>query len=236
VAGVVRDLISTDMWRVVNGISDFPADPAATFGPDGPTPAEVLDRLNRTVIGLAAFGGLAVESMTRGEGWRFLDLGRKLERALHTIALLKGTLIYAAPNEGPVLDAVLEVADSAMTYRRRYMGTLRAEAVLDLVVLDESNPRSLSAQLAALEDDVSHLPRPARLAGRGPDQRFALAALGTVRLAEAEKLAAVQENNRPGLRALLDEVGTLLPALSDSITLQYLSHLTAARHLAGTTA
>ncbi|HEX3147359.1 MAG TPA: circularly permuted type 2 ATP-grasp protein [Gemmataceae bacterium] len=235
VAGVVRDLISTDMWRVVNGLSDFPADPAATFGSDGPTPAEVLDRLNRTVIGLAAFGGLAVESMTRGEGWRFLDLGRKLERAMHTIALLKGTLVYAAPNEGPVLDAVLEVADSAMTYRRRYMGTLRAEAVLDLVVLDESNPRSLCAQLAALEDDVSHLPRPARLAGRGPDQRLALAALGAVRLAEAEKLAATFDNSRPDLRTLLDEVGTLLPALSDTITLQYLSHLTAARHLSGTT-
>jgi uncharacterized circularly permuted ATP-grasp superfamily protein/uncharacterized alpha-E superfamily protein len=232
VAGIVRDLISTDMWRVVNGISDFPADPAAAFGPDGPTPAAVLDRLNRVVTGLAAFGGLAIESMTRSEGWRFLDLGRKLERALHTIALLKGTLVYPAPNEGPVLDAVLEVADCGMTYRRRYLSNLRPEAVLDLVVLDESNPRSLATQLMALDDDVSNLPRPRR-AGRGPEERLALAALGSVRLAEAEKLAVVTDHVRPGLRALLDEVGAALPALSDIITQQYLSHLQASRHLAG---
>jgi uncharacterized circularly permuted ATP-grasp superfamily protein/uncharacterized alpha-E superfamily protein len=228
VAGVVRDLISTDMWRVVNGLSD---DPAAV-GADDPTPAAVLDRLNRVVTGLAAFGGLAVESMTRGEGWRFLDLGRKLERAWHTIALLNGTLVYPAPNEGPVLDAVLEVADSGMTYRRRYLSNLRPEAVLDLVVLDESNPRSLATQLTALEDDVGHLPHPAR-AGRGLEQRLALAVLGSVRLAEAEKLAAVSDHARPGLRALLDEIGTTLPALSDAITLQYLTHLQASRHLAG---
>ncbi len=106
--------------------------------------------------------------MTRGEGWRFLDMGRRLERALHTLALLNGTLVYPAPQEGPVLDAVLEVADSGMTYRRRYLSSLRAEAVLDLLVLDETNPRSLAAQLVAMDDDVNHLPRPAPAGWPGP--------------------------------------------------------------------
>ena len=59
-----------------------------------------------------------------------------------------------------MLDAVLEIADSRMTYRRRYLSSLRAEAVLDLVLFDETNPRSLAAQLVALDDDVNHLPRP----------------------------------------------------------------------------
>ena len=231
VASVVRDLISLDMWRVVNTLSEFPAHPAAA-GDDGPTPADLLDLLNRTVITLAAFGGLAAESMTRGDVWRFLDMGRKLERSLHTISLLRATLVRPPAAEGPVLDAVLEVADSAMTYRRRYLGSLRAEAVLDLVVEDETNPRSLASQLAALSDDVDHLPRPAGSAGRAPEQRFALAALGSVRLAEPDRLALVEFGSRPALAELLDHVGGWLPILSDAITQQYLSHLQTSRHLA----
>jgi uncharacterized alpha-E superfamily protein len=188
--------------------------------------------LNRTVLTLAAFGGLAVESMTRGEGWRFLDLGRRLERSLHMIALLNGTMAHPPKQDGPILDAVLEVADSGMTYRRRYLGSLRAEAVLDLLVFDESNPRSLASQLAALEDDVNHLPRPTRSAGRAPEQRFALAALSSVRMAEPEKLAAVVAGSRPELKTVLEHVGGWLPVLSDAITLQYLTHLQPSRHLA----
>lgn len=223
VASVVRDLISLDMWRVVSMLGE------STPG-DAPTPADVLDLLNRTVITLAAFGGLASESMTRGEGWRFLDMGRKLERSLHIIRLLRATLVNPAAHEGPVLDAVLEIVDSGMTYRRRYLSSLRAEAVLDLVVEDETNPRSLATQLAALVDDVDHLPRSA--AGRSPEQRFALAALGSVRLAEPERLAVVEEGTRPALRDLLTHVSGWLPILSDAITQQYLSHLQTSRHLA----
>jgi uncharacterized alpha-E superfamily protein len=234
VSAVVRDLISIDMWRVLNGLGDFPDDPVAAYGDDGPTAADVLDLLNRTVITLSAFGGLAVDSMTRAEGWRFLDMGRKLERALHTVALLKETLVRPARQEGPVLDALLEVADSGMTYRRRYLSSLRAEAVLDLLVSDETNPRSLASQLAALGDDVDHLPRPARRAGRSPEQWLALSALSAVRLAEAEKLAAVVDGMRPALAGLLDHVGMFLPMLSDTITQQYLTHLQTSRHLATT--
>jgi len=226
VASVVRDLISLDLWRVVNMLDEWTTDPS-----DGSTPAEVLDLLHRTIITLAAFGGLAAESMTRGEGWRFLDMGRRLERAVHTINLLRSTLVVPAVNEGPVLDAVLEVVDSRMTYRRRYLNSLRAAAVLDLVVEDETNPRSLASQLTDLADDVDHLPR-SSASGRSPEQRFALGALSSVRMAEPEKLAAVDGEVRPALRELLDHVGGWLPILSDAITQQYLSHLQVSRHLA----
>ena len=230
VASVVRDLISLDMWRVINTLSKLPGEPKLGAD-DEPTPADVLDLLNRTVMTLAAFGGLVSESMTRGEGWRFLNMGRKLERSLHLIGLLRATLVTPAAHEGPVLDAVLEVVDSGMTYRRRYMSSLRAEAVLDLVVEDETNPRSLATQLAALVDDVDHLPRPAG-AGRAPEQRFALAALASVRLAEPERLAMVEDGARPELRDLLSHVSGWLPILSDAITQQYLSHLQTSRHMA----
>ena len=231
VAGLVRDRISTDMWRVINGVAEFPSDPRVEYGDDGPTLGDVLDLLNRTVITLAAFGGLAVESMTRAEGWRFLDMGRRLERSLHMIHLLRGTLMFPAEHEGPVLDALLEIADSSMTYRRRYLGSLRAEAVLDLLVFDETNPRSLASQLVALVDDVDHLPRSTPRVGRSPEQRHVLAALTSVRLAEIDHLAAVHDGVRAGLRDLLINLMTTLPALSNALTLQYLSHLQTSRHL-----
>jgi uncharacterized alpha-E superfamily protein len=154
-----------------------------------------------------------------------------LERSLHVISLLQATLVSPAAQEGSVLDAVLEVLDSVMTYRRRYFSSLRAEAVLDLVVEDETNPRSLATQLAALVDDVDHLPR-VKSAGRAPEQRFALAALGSVRLAEPERLAVIEDGTRPALRDLLAHVAGWLPILSDAITQQYLSHLQTSRHLA----
>lgn len=232
VASIVRDLISIDMWRVLNGLSDFPTDIKKSYGADGPTPGDILDLLNQTVLTLAAFGGLATESMTRAHGWRFLDMGRRLERAMNMIALLKGTMMSPAVEEAPTLDAVLEVADSGMTYRRRYLSSLQAEAVLDLLVFDEANPRSLAAQLVALEDDVNHLPQASQGAGRPAEQRFAIAALSSVRTSEPERLAAIEDGTRPLLAELLEHVGGWLPIISDSITQHYLSHLQTSRHLA----
>jgi hypothetical protein len=127
--------------------------------------------------------------MTRGQGWRFLDMGRKLERSLHTIALVRLTLGTAQGAEGPLLEALLEIADSSMTYRRRYLGSLRTAAVLDLLLADETNPRSLAFQMAALADDVEHLPRETEHPGRGPEQRLMLSALTSLRLADVERLA-----------------------------------------------
>jgi uncharacterized alpha-E superfamily protein len=194
----------------------------------------VLDLLNRTVSTLAAFGGLAMESMTRGQGWRFLDIGRRLERCLHIIGLVRGTLCTVQGNEGPLLEALLEVADSSMTYRRRYLSSLQTAAVLDLLLSDETNPRSLGFQLAALSDDVDNLPSDTAHPGRGPEQRIMLAALTALRLADVSQLALAEANGpRPRLKELLDRLAGDLPALSDSITHNYLSHLQIARHLAG---
>ncbi len=229
VAGTVRDRISLDMWRVVSGARRTTQAWAADRIP---TPGDALDVLDRTIINLAAFGGLASESMTRGEGWRFLDLGRKLERAVFLLTLIRVTLGKVSVNEAQVLDSILEVADVRMTYRRRYLANLRTEAVLDLVLFDESNPRSLAAQLVALKENVEHLPRKGGLAGRSPEERLALAAVTAVQLAEVSALSRVAQGYRPALQALLDQIVKILPELSDVLTQQYLSHLQTSRHLA----
>ena len=119
-----------------------------------------------------------------------------------------------------------------MTYRRRYLADLRPEAVLDLVLFDESNPRSLAAQLVELKENVEHLPRKGGLAGRSPEERLALDAVTAVQLAEMSALGRVVQGHRPGLQTLLDRIVKILPELSDVLTQQYLSHLQTSRHLA----
>jgi len=243
VAGVVRDRISNDMWRVVSGLGrvedTFPQSrddhhPASA----GARPAELalpdaLVLLDRTVLTLAAFGGLAFESMTRGYGWRFLDMGRRLERSMQIIALLRTALVTVQSNEAPLLEALLEIADSSMTYRRRYLSSLQTTAVLDLLLADETNPRSLAFQLLGLADDIENLPHETSSASRSPEQRIMLAALTTLRLAEVEQLAQADAHGcRTNLEELLARLAADLPALSDSVTRNYLSHLQASRHLA----
>ena len=240
-AATVRDRISNDMWRVLGDLSSLRGDQrfAANDGPSYDTPSaprtlsDELDLLDRVVITLAAFGGLAVESMTRSAGWRFLDMGRKLERAFHTITMLRSTLTTLTTPEGPLLEAVLQVADSSMTYRRRYQGSVQTAAVLDLLLADETNPRSLVFQFAALADDVEFLPRDTSVQPRRtPEQRLMLSSLTELRLADAERLAQPDESgNRPLLQELLSRLNANLPALSDALTQTYLSHLQTSRHL-----
>jgi uncharacterized circularly permuted ATP-grasp superfamily protein/uncharacterized alpha-E superfamily protein len=245
-AGTVRDRISRDMWRVVSDLAELRVAHAFDIhsGTRGalfhegngrsPTLSEALDQLDRTVLTLAAFSGLSTDSVTRGDGWRFLDLGRRLERALHTVSLLRNTLVFVISPEGPLLELLLEIADCSMTYRRRYQGSLQAAAVLDLLLADESNPRSLAFQLAAVTDHVEHLPRDDDGAARSVEQRLMLGALTSVRLADADRLAESDSQNcRMGLENLLNEVARGLPAVSDAITQTYLSHLQAPRHLGG---
>ncbi len=132
VARMVRDRISADTWRTLNRLKIGASGAADGDGRNGSptrpigTLSDVLDLLEDLLVSLTAFSGLATESMTRGQGWRFLELGRRLERSAHTISLLRSTLVTVGGSEGPLLEAVLEVADSSMTYRRRYLGTLQA--------------------------------------------------------------------------------------------------------------
>jgi uncharacterized alpha-E superfamily protein len=194
--------------------------------------SEALEQLDRVVLALAAFGGLANDSVTRGDGWRFLDLGRKLERALETVSLLRNTLVFPASPEAPLLEALLEIADSSMTYRRRYQGSVQPAAVLDLLLADEGNPRSLAFQLAVVTEHVERLPREIDNSPGSPEQSLLKSTLETVRATGADRLAASDDGiRRTALEMLLVEVGRVLRAASDAVTHAYLSHLETSRHL-----
>ncbi|QEH32139.1 hypothetical protein OJF2_06080 [Aquisphaera giovannonii] len=254
VASKVRDRISVDMWRtlshlMVDLIADLNAMAAAAdpgggeAAGDAERPAaartdaravlsEVMEVLDAGISRLAAFSGLVAENLTRGQSWTFLDMGRRLERSLQTCGLLRGTLAVQGRAEGGILEALLEIADSTMTYRRRYLSTVQAAPVLDLLLADETNPRSLAFQLAALADSIDRLPRDPALPGRSAEQRIVLASLTSVRLAELDALAAAGEGGpRPRLEALLRKVEGDLPILSEVLAASYFSHLQTSRHL-----
>ncbi len=185
-ATLSRAVLSQDGWRVLNALH---ADPRWRSSGRSPLLAPPIDPVNDGIRQLLAFAGTAAENMTRNYSWRFLDIGRRLERALQlieTIDALTGTL--DGVDEGVALTALLEIGDSFMTYRSRYAVTPLANPVVDLLALDETNPRSLAFQLKALEEHLASLP------GEGPyrsaEQRKVLGLLTGLRLADADRLTA----------------------------------------------
>ncbi len=112
-----------------------------------------------------ALAGLAMESTVRGPSWRFLDLGRRLERAYLLLALLEATVTRALPGgvAEPVYETVLAACESLVAYRRRYRSDLALDALCDLLLADDTNPRALAFQLDRLSEDIAALPtrRPA---------------------------------------------------------------------------
>jgi uncharacterized circularly permuted ATP-grasp superfamily protein/uncharacterized alpha-E superfamily protein len=222
VATVARDGISLDSWRILQRVND-------DFRPGYPlgvvSLAEVLAMLNQLILDFSAFGGVATENMTRGPGWQFLELGRRIERALAMIALLRNTLFIAGPGEHAVLDALLEIADSSMTYRSRYAENLQVAPLLDLLVTDETNPRAIAFQLAALANHVEKLPRPSSDSVLSDEQRLVLSVFSAIRLADVQRLAAADANGiRRELDTLLANSAAKLYDLANGISEKYLVH------------
>ncbi len=230
VASMVRDRISIDSWRILYRIEqDFrrPSLPREFV-----QPGDLLALLNQVLINLSAFSGMATESMTRTQGWRFLDLGRRVERAMDTCALLRSTLVVPTDSETAVMEAVLEIADSLMTYRSRYLATLQPAPVLDLLVSDESNPRSIAFQLAALSEHIESLPRDQSSPARSREQRLSMSALTGVRLADIPGMCEVEGGVREKFDRLLCRLVLHLRNLSDTIAHTYLVHAGPSRQLA----
>ena len=240
-ASVVRDRISIDSWKVLSRVrrDSLSGRPAVTLSPG--RFADVLPHLDTVIFELSAFAGLGMESMTRGPGWLFLDMGRRLERSAAMIQLLEPTLAATRP---PVLgdggrsdsqrldEMLLEIADSSMTYRNRYPGLLEAAPLIDLLLIDETNPRSIGFQFAALADHVEALPDDDASPVLSGERRAVMDAVGQLRLADVDRLAEVDERGSRGeLAALLRQLEGLVRKFSDAITHRYLVHSTPRRRL-----
>jgi uncharacterized alpha-E superfamily protein len=176
---------------------------------------------------LSAFSGMERENINRGLGWLFMTIGRRLERAIYLTRQLREITTPLTEQDWTLLDCLLEVADSSMTYRTRYYTTLQPLAVLDVLMADETNPRSLDFQLSHLADLYQKLPR--HLAA---DLKAMRAVLALLRSFDLRKLkyplpGASAANSSDGLTRLagfLRELEGLLPSWSNNLSNRYFSH------------
>ena len=225
----VRDRLSYDAWRILLRTTDVlkrTEDRSVDL-------TDLINVCDALIADLAAVGGLVIEGMTRTQFYRFLDIGRRIERGVQLVDLLNSCLVEGDPPNRELLEALLETADSLMTYRARYRANLKFNAVLDLLLADETNPRSLAFQIATLDRHVGKLPDGVEQSPQlPPEKRLTLTMLHDVRLAdvptftEAYHLGAVEP-----LAELLEGMGRDLPALSEAISLRYLVHAGSPRHL-----
>jgi uncharacterized alpha-E superfamily protein len=217
-ATVLRDRVSDDTWRLFNRLE-------SDTRPRGTRlrVSEALDLLNTLVLDLAAFTGMEMENMTRGHGWRFLDLGRRIERAQNLLALLKAA-VHPPPRNEAVLGPLLEICDSGMTYRRRYHARPQLAPVLDLLVADDSNPRSLVWQLYQLHRHAVHLPRDGTEGGVSDEKRQVDQMLSQLEGTNIPALAAAEEKAPGYVVQLCDTMNSSLGRLSDTIAQHYFSH------------
>jgi uncharacterized alpha-E superfamily protein len=228
-ASIVRDRISADTWRIVNQLDLDLLRPRPL---EAMRLGDALLPLNQAFNLLSALGGLTTESMTRGPGWRFVDMGRRLERALNVLRLLRKTLVLPVAESSSLLEFILEIADSSMTYRYRYLNSLQLAPLLDLLLTDETNPRSVGFQLAALADHVRQLPGKDSNPLRNRETRITIALQAELRLVEIENLAGrVEQGVRRYLDNFLADITLQLWQLSDSITHTYFTHTGPSRQL-----
>jgi uncharacterized circularly permuted ATP-grasp superfamily protein/uncharacterized alpha-E superfamily protein len=154
-AGSVREYLSATTGRVLGRIAHAQVRLADA---DASTPA-APDELDGLLVDLAALSGLATESTVRGPAWRFLDMGRRLERALAVLSSVEAGLgLAVAPMAlQPVADVVLASNESLVAYRRRYRSDTDLHAVIDMLVHDDANPRSVAYQLDRLREHAAGL-------------------------------------------------------------------------------
>jgi uncharacterized circularly permuted ATP-grasp superfamily protein/uncharacterized alpha-E superfamily protein len=233
-SGDVREQLSTDTWLVLGGLERDLHSLAAQSGPDAPG-ADTPTALSRVLEGLLSLSGLMGESLVRDVGWRFCDIGRRLERASHVAGLLSASLDHtrSADTDSLVVESVLIAAESIITYRRRYTARAGVGTVLDLLLLDRENPRAIGFQLDRIGESLERIPSDhERMPGVRDllgDLRARVRAVDTLVLATADPAG-----DRAPLRAFLDTIGADLGRLSADLEHIFFVQPTPQRALAGT--
>ncbi|TWT90581.1 hypothetical protein Mal64_09750 [Pseudobythopirellula maris] len=219
----VRDWLSHDTWRYLHGTASHFLERSARANDDLSDLRREVDSL---LAGLAASVGLIETRMTHGPAWRFLDLGRQIEAALTTIDLLRAAHESGSLAKRSTLKALLEVVGSEMTYRVRYLDRVEQHAVLDLLVIDDSNPQSVLYQVALVAEQTGSLPAEdeqgaGTLTLRNEVSHRAADALALLHEITLDDLSATPPT---ALLGVLDRVETVLGDMLHHLTRRYLSH------------
>lgn len=213
VAGAIRDRLSSDNWRLLNQLFEM-----VGRAPDEPVDLhDALAIIDRAIISLGAVAGLEMAHMTRDHGWRFLSVGRHLERLL-SIATTFEALSPEDAADTELLEWLLDVSDSMVTFRARYVRTPEWPAVVELLLFDAYNPRSLAFQVGKVARHVPQLP--------GSDALPILANLN--RLEHLCRAADPRQSDlfagQAWLEHLLSDSRAVATQVSDALTSRYFSH------------
>jgi uncharacterized circularly permuted ATP-grasp superfamily protein/uncharacterized alpha-E superfamily protein len=222
-ASQVRGKLSRENWQALVELQRE----AMELETEEPDFGELLDFLNRLVMSLAALSGFALDDMTRDEGWRFLIIGRRIERLQFLSGSLAAFLRGTETFDQVGLEWLLELGNSSITYRSRYLAVAQLIPVLDLLLLDEQNPHAVLFQLKLVTRTVKRLnddfgaPRETglrqlveRLA------RFDLSCLEHSLFGDASVRAAIE-----GLAGLLQEIADASSQVSDRLALRHFAHV-----------
>jgi uncharacterized circularly permuted ATP-grasp superfamily protein/uncharacterized alpha-E superfamily protein len=218
----VKEQLSSDTQRVINDVGDqlqalkHQLQPGALSAPE-----EALDPL---VTSLLALAGLLQESMLRGHGWHFIQMGRRMERALQTASLMRALLVprYEDSQQEVLIEAALQCGEALIPYRRLYQSGINLYNGLEMLLLNGNNPRSLLYQLEQLEDHFSELPNTS--GSLSAESKLLLEATTSLKLCQLNQLIGGEGGVRTDLDQLLARIHYLVSASAREISQRYFDH------------
>jgi uncharacterized circularly permuted ATP-grasp superfamily protein/uncharacterized alpha-E superfamily protein len=214
-AAQARSRLSAENWRAISVLQrDFQE--AVHFKRD---PRDVLDEL---LLALAGLSGFALDDMTQDDGWQLMMVGRRLERLQFLAELIHLRLKSGVtPTQGE-LEWLLDIGDSTITYRTRYLAAPRLSETVDLLVFDQTNPRALAFQWHAIENS---LVRVSASLGGAPDDSLdaAVALVEEMQLTALDGDSTRADRARQGLAEQLNELCAAAGKLSDRLSLKHFS-------------
>jgi uncharacterized alpha-E superfamily protein len=231
IAMAVRDRLSHDAWRIVRALDDKIS---GQINVDTARCEDQLAVLDEILLLLLSFSGQTMDGMTRDNGWRFLDIGRRLERAADLSDLILHAMVEPGADESATLPVLLEIANSAMTYRSRYVFGPDPAPVLDLLLADESNPHSVAFQLSTLYQHMRSLRVDQETSHKGKEQKIVHGVFSKMRLIDVDALAVLKrKSRRVRLALLLRRITKSMEELSRTLTRSYLTHAQTVRPMRG---
>lgn len=229
-----RDLWSVDSWRALNRTEAISKEWHAESRQDARN-SSAERQLSELIMLLMSFMGLNSENMTRTAGWLMLDIGRRIERSVLILDMLRSILVREENSaDAELLESMLRTTENIITYRRRYRSWLHIAGVLDLLLVEEQNPRSLLFQVNRLQAHIDMLPhdQPHQHARQRHEQKLVLDIMTRIRLVD---IAHLMERSENGTLEHLDEFCTqlkmLLWQISDALSQRYFTHTSQPRQL-----
>lgn len=218
----VKEQFSSDVQRVMNNIGDQFAELKLNFDSESlSAPEEALTPL---ITNLLALVGLVHESMTRDYGWRFIEIGRYLERSLQITNSARSLLTadFGEVEQEILIESSLMAGEALISYRRLYQNGIHIEQALEMTLLNMKNPRSLIYQLNQLERHFQELPNDQQLLG--PKEKFLLEATTALKLSDAGQLSKVTKGIRSDLDQLLSRLQYLITNTNKAVSQRYFDH------------